>query len=308
MLGLILGGLSAAGSLLGGLGASSAAKSQQRRQAAYDEANKQFNINIASEMMRQVPQRLAGDAEIAGFNPQTWLQAGALGYYSNAFGMMRSDGATQAVNIPSALSAVGNAIGSFGQAYGQQARFDANLEFQESALGQNLKAMGQRAMSHPTATQMGAGGTSALGGAGVPMYTAGSVVSSRGLGGLSANATQVFDWLPVDKSAPDAQKVADRYGEGGENVAGAYNFVTDMSKKYTGMTLPEHAREAIGPNADLADFFSMDMRRNRKFFSEYFQPSTGPRVEWNNPFVNPNKGLPLPPGFGGESFATGGAW
>lgn len=365
---LALGALSGAGSLISGLGARSSAKSQAKHQAAIDAENMKRDavfmqmmaqdadtiyqpymqdrgtygarVDEYSRNMASIPSRVAGDAYAAGFNPATWLNAGALGMYQNWFGnelqargneldasynqaslraeMMKDKFAvgtqhdlSDAIKVPSVGEAVGAGISSFASAFGTQYRADEKLASEQSMLNQQLAAIALRSASRPGAER---GGLAALSGTGGPLYAAGSVSSSRGVGGLSSKApgdfkvssTQVFPWLPTDKSAPDSQKVSDRYGEWGEDIAGGYNFASDMSQKFLGKTIPRFVKEDIvGGGADMADFFSMDTARNRKFFADYFQPTSGPRVEWNNPFVNPYKSAPdmaLP------TYSTGGGF
>ena len=109
MLGSILSaGLSGGLSLLGGLGARQSAKSQQRQADARAEQSRLQNAWTSAEMLENVPRRIAGDAELAGFNPVTWLQGGALGYYTNAY-QMRMTSPGQTVPIPSMLSAFADA-------------------------------------------------------------------------------------------------------------------------------------------------------------------------------------------------------
>lgn len=99
---LLAGGLS----LLSGLGAQSSAKSQQKRQAAYDEAARQYNemwtraTNEKKEALGRelltIPHtvdelessrssydidRFRADGEKLGYNPVTWLRSGALSGY-----------------------------------------------------------------------------------------------------------------------------------------------------------------------------------------------------------------------------------
>lgn len=317
MLDLALGLLSGAGSLLSGLGARSAAKSQAKRQAAIDAANQARAEAVSqayAEEISTVPWRVARDAEVAGFNPVTWLNAGALGFYQGTIGtkwqMFQGPGLSDAINIPSVMSAFGSALSSGVEAFGTQHRFDQKLAFEGSQLDKQLAAVtANRTAASRHAAAISAVGQSAIGGAGGPLYSAGSAVSSKGVGGLSAKATQVFPWLPIDKSAPDAQAVSDRYGEWGEDIAGGYNFATDMSQKYLGKSIPRFVTDYAGRNhVDMADFFSMDTARNRKFLADWFQPSSGPRVEWNNPFTNPHRAVAMPPGFGERTYTTGGGF
>lgn len=183
MLSLLLGGLSAAGSLFSGLGARSAAKSQQRRQDAYDAMARMANAQLSETILRDVPKRVVSDAAAAGFNPVTWLNGGALGFYNNAYSLQQWS-PSQAINIPSVGQAVGAAITSGANAFGQQFRFEQKLGFEASALAAKLGAFGGRNASLPGADAISPI-QSALGGAGTPYISAGGLITNRGAGGLS---------------------------------------------------------------------------------------------------------------------------
>lgn len=281
-----LGLLSGAGSLLSGLGASSSAKSQQRRQLAYDAANRAYNESQRDLMLNQVPNRIATDAAIAGFNPVTWLQGGALGFYSNAYAMARSDQATQAVNIPSAMSAVGDAVSAGANAFGQQFRFDQSIAFQESSLNKQLQAYSARANGTRTS------GMTALA-MGAARSVGGGVMSS---GGGKIEASTPYG-LRVDPREPDQEAVATRQGDFWGEMQGTFNKFNDAYYRATGgltlRNLESDAWKWANRNLDvLADKFP----KHPGVFDFHGAMKKAPS-QWNSPFRNPN-----------TPWATGGAF
>lgn len=237
MMELILGGLSAAGSLFSGLGARQAAKSQQRRQDAYDAMARLANAQLSETIMREVPKNISRDAAIAGFNPVTWLNAGALGYYTNAYGLQQWS-PSQAINIPSIGQAVGSAITSGANAFGQQYRFEQKLGFEQSALAAKIGAFSGRSVGSPTAAAISPV-ESALGGAGGAIFSAGGLMTNRGAGGLSLKSVPP-SWKAGRSDNEDDDPAPGEYGEEGQKV------------KFTRM-FPDRPMSNLLPDAETAE-------------------------------------------------------
>lgn len=334
---LISGALSLGGSLLSGFGASSAAKSQQRRQEAYDAAARAYNLAQSEAMLGQVPERIAGDADRAGFNPVTWLNAGALGYYSNAY-QMRMTTPTQAVNIPNAMQAVGGAISAGSSAFFKQFNIDGAQDFQMQLLDKQLAAISGRGASGGGLSYQGLGlgnvprqsgglDTSFFSGSGAPIY--GSATTSRGVGGLSFDAgsvrgdgtglggfmgaffrpesTRVYGATPewngrIDPMSPDAEAVSKRYGDVFGEATGIYNKLNDPVYAATGRSIATYARDFFDANSDL---FSFDPARNLKYFSRNIPNYAG---EWNKLKDQTQTWFNMITGEGNAVYSTGGGF
>lgn len=186
MLPLAMAAISGGLSLMSGLGAQKSAKKQAKTQAAMDEFARRYNAdrlgeynsevrNLGRELL-ETPQvtdttqanrswvdvdamMLAADK--AGFNPVTWLQAGAMQSYTQsasynhteqndpvaAFQMMMPQlqqiQAGTATNIPSALSVIGDAGQAALKSYQTDMRLADSQSFQERLLGLKLNAIQQ---------------------------------------------------------------------------------------------------------------------------------------------------------------------
>lgn len=221
-------------------------------------------------MLDQVPKRIAGDAEIAGFNPVTWLQGGALGYYTNAY-QMRMTSPGQTVPIPSMLSAFADAGSSALNAFRADARYEDTKAFQSSQLDKQLAArnIGQRSVElRPGQSALGLGTT----------FAASRAVAGPGPtvgGGLSMSSISSTDpWsgrkYPGMPSADDAETFG---GETGGFFQGLYN----MGNAGWQRAFPNQGTwgEAI-KRGILANPIA---RAAETVYTS---------AEWNNPFRNPN--------------------
>ena len=244
---LIMGGLSGAFSLIGGLGARQAAKSQQKRQLAYDMAAAESNRGLSKEMLSDIPVRIAKDAEVSGFNPVTWLQAGALGHYANAYGL-RAATTSQAVNIPSIGQAVGDAGAAALSAFSTQRRFDQSQALQSSMLDRQIGAISAarsgskgRGVALPGATVGQSASTSILGGTGGPLFGGRAAPGATVGGGVTAGTLSSWQlppfvtkdkldpWgSPRNRKLPDAQDAEDFGGEGAGFLQGAWNVMDKL--------------------------------------------------------------------------------
>lgn len=236
MLQMLLGaGLSGLGSLLSGMGAKDSAEEQQARQEAYDAAARERVKKVTHEYQQNVPKWLISDANKAGFNPVTWLQAGALGWYGTQLsGLVSSYGnATQAINIPSSMSAIGGAVSSFAGAFMQGTQFEQKLGLGYAELDANrdialMRYGGGRGPAAPGASMMNV--TSPGRGAGRVNVSAGPKVEgklpvlatwregyepfiNRKGPDKGASPTQLFSWLRPDAYMPSASAMTDQYEE-----------------------------------------------------------------------------------------------
>lgn len=251
MIPLLAAGLSAGASLLSGLGASSSARSQQRRQQANDEFARTWNqheIQRQNEANRalgrellEVPEleetsssvdieTMMADAQRAGFNPVTWLQSGALAAYSRtassrighnavaAFQLMSPEAslinASQAVKIPSALEAVGDAATSALSAYRAEDKILQSQDFQRELLGLQLDAI-QRGRNSGRVSMSGLGTPSI-----VTNGTSRVVSNVPGMGSHKPEVgeseyTNPHQTGPIDTTIGDAGNYNKRYGDEG---------------------------------------------------------------------------------------------
>lgn len=227
----------------------------------------------------------------------TWLQGGALGFYNNAYAI-RVEQASQAINVPSVMSAVGGAISAGAKAFGEQNRFDAKLAFEYDKLGAQLGAITGRKASSAGADWMTPASNvlrsaqSALGGTGGNIYSAGSETVRQIGGAVSAYGfsnqtmkqpplergefrdkaqdtpyTNAWERGNIDKNFPDAEAITNRYGEPAEWLYSPVVGVADFYRNVRGKSvLDDLVGEGTSPR-DLTDFFSGDLRRNWAFFS-----------------------------------------
>lgn len=280
---LVGAGLSGLGSLFSGLGASSAAKSQQKRQEAYDAAARERVLTNTTKYRDNVPRWIIEDADAAGFNPVTWLNGGALGWYGTQLSSLNATygNATQAVNVPSTMQAVGGAISSFSSAFMQGNQFDRKeaLELSSQSLQRDIATM-KYGMSGGAigAAGKGADSMALMGGAGGPIYKAGSAAGVSIGGGVTgataslstmlptfakgmysefinvkpdkdAAPSQIFPGLRPNPAWPAANAVENEYGDVGGSVYGPIKATADIYYNRTGQT------------GDLTDFFAEGNRR-----------------------------------------------
>lgn len=256
MLPLMGAALSGGLSLLSGLGSQRSAKSQQRRQQAMDEENRRYNqyvTDLANSHNEALGRELANvpvttqnrsrvdvetmmmDAQRAGFNPVTWLQSGALQAYTQTentvFGANAAEGfrmmmhtpalstASQAVNIPNALSVIGDAGQAALKSYQTDDRLLQSQAFQERMLGVKLSQLQQ------------AGRSSGMMFGSVPAYgTSGSYTTRGGMTGTSSALT--------DRTPQEVTPTLNGYSEPGPNPiiqyfdAGHGSWMIGQSTKY----------------------------------------------------------------------------
>lgn len=286
---ILSGGLS----LLGGLGARQSAKSAQRQADARAEQSRLQNAWTSAEMLDQVPKRIAGDAETAGFNPVTWLQGGALGYYTNAY-QMRMTSPGQTVQVPSMLSAFADAGSAALNAFRSDARYEDTKAFQSSQLDKQLAsraAIGQRSVElRPGQSALGLGTT----------YAASRAVSGPGTtvgGGLSISSVDPWSGKKY-MGTPSADDVETFGGEAGGFVQGLYNMGNAGWQR------------AFPNQGTWAETLRRGMSNNP--VAKAVQTIYG--AEWNNPFRNPYDTSPryrTGGGFGGgdwSPFGTAGGF
>lgn len=186
---LALGALSFGGSLLQGMGNAQASKKQARMQMIADEMNRQRNeetlarVNARREEIGNTlldSRNVVATAELAGFNPVTWINAGGLGYMTDAAKFLVPEyQLTSASQVPqqhSMLSAVGAGISAGASAFGTQYRADMSYDLNMAKLGQQadqfMMGFTQRnslatiAMAGGATRSGGLSGASAFGGGG----------------------------------------------------------------------------------------------------------------------------------------------
>lgn len=264
-------GLGAGLSLLSSFGSAKSAKSQQRRQQAMDEENRRYNQyvtdlanshneRVARELLDTPAQRsersgvdidrMMADADRAGFNPETWLQAGALQAYgfsdvaetnpAEAFRMMLQtpalSTASQAVKVPNALEAIGDAGTVALNMYRQDSARQDSQDFQRQMLDLQIGAYNKR------------GSSGSLFGSIPRMTTSGGTTSGpsftlAGISGLGLHQpepgksmyTNPYDNGAIDK-VPDGGVWAQRYGEPGDWLGGVVTFGKDQFLRTFGVS------------------------------------------------------------------------
>lgn len=297
---LALAGLSAGGSLLSSIGAGQASAKQGRLQMIEDNMNRLRNdeklagINLERTKLGRellaVPQktyqavaqsttsstrgdvdvdRMMADAERAGFNPATFLNAGALQYYARswadsfvntqqwdeseghnaaeAFKMMLPEYAlstpSQVPQQHSMLSALGGALTAGTNAFGTQLRADQSYDLQLARLlaGNSLQGMGLgngngfAQVIRPQTNQIGIqprAGLSSAGGSGDSKLS--DVPYPQNWKPGDIEASNLFRNLFIDSSAPNAEMASDRYGDIFEELFGAANIVQDAYRNIAG--------------------------------------------------------------------------
>lgn len=303
---LALAGLSAAGSYLSSTGAGQASAKQGRLQQINDNMARQRNNDIIAEVnakrealgrelltidetttIEQINHNsgrtgsfvdvdgMMAAAERAGFNPATWLNAGALQAYTHgwsestdysrntttrsghnaaeAFKMMLPEYAlTQASQAPqqhSPLSALGGALSAGTNAFGQQLRADQSYDLQLARMlaGQAQQGMGLsngNGFAQVIAPRQASGGSIP----GLTGLTTPGEGGSEGTGKVSdlpypgkwkpgdIEVSNPFFNLFVDRHAPNAEMKSDRYGDVWEEIFGSANMVQDAYRNVAGET------------------------------------------------------------------------
>lgn len=283
---LILGGLSAAGSLISGLGATQAAKKQQKLEAAYEYQNFMHQEALNAQNLAQGQQivtqydpatRGVGDAYKAGFNPVTWMgMMGGMyaGMTQYGWSLQKPEAYFQSAPrtaVPSPLQAIGGAISA-----GTSTLASAH------ANTQRVDAANQASMlSYLAGVQRARAGGNAMSGLGTPAFNsiAGQVMSGGGaaaalsLGRMAApRPSKLNDWGlevkpgqastpsvmgPGDQSVSGAQTAADAYDWPLSIPFGAVKFGADAYRLFTG-------RQFMGDfYADKADIFQPTMPTER---------------------------------------------
>lgn len=276
---LALGALSFGGSLLSGIGAGQASAKQARLQIIADNDARHKNQIMLNEVnakrealgreMLTIPEEtgswvdvdgMMAAAERSGFNPVTFLNAGGMQAYqqtwrtghnaADAFKLMAPEYALQqASQVPqqhSALSAFGGALSAGASAFGTQFRADQSFDLQMARMGLGManQGMGMSQSNGLMQTLAYGGGTVAGGGAG---GSGGGSLSSlpypqswkRG----DVDVTNPWYGLSIDPKSSDAESFEARYGDIAQEIAGAYNFVNDMTYNSTGKTAGQNVSD-----------------------------------------------------------------
>lgn len=301
---LALAGLSAGGSLLSSIGAGQASAKQGRLQMIEDNMNRLRNdeklaginlerVKLGRELLT-VPQKTyqavaqsttsstRGDVDIdammaaaekAGFNPETFLNAGALQYYARswadsfvntqqwdeseghnaaeAFKMMLPEYAlstpSQVPQQHSMLSALGGALTAGTNAFGTQLRADQSYDLQLARLlaGNSLQGMGLgngngfAQVIQPRTNQIGiqprAGLSGAAGGGGGESKLSDAPYPQNWKPG-DIDVSNPYQNLWIDSRAPNAEMKSDRYGDVWEELFGTANMVQDIYRNVAGET------------------------------------------------------------------------
>lgn len=198
-------------------------------------------------------------AERSGFNPVTWLNAGAMQAYTvnwsrsltaghnaaDAFKIMVPEyQLQQASQVPqqhSMLSAIGGALSAGANAFGTQYRADQAYDLQMGKLALGLSGIG---------TGVGSGGGLAR-----QYLPSGNIKINGGSGSVSqtgalsslpypqnwkpgdVNATNPWYGLRVDPTFADAEAFEARYGDIAQEVAGLRNLAADSYENVTGRSI-----------------------------------------------------------------------
>lgn len=259
---LALGALSFGGSLLQGFGAKQASAKQARMQAIADAMAREQNeatLNRVNAIRENIGNTLLDarnvvkTAEMAGFNPVTWLNGGGLGYMTDAAKFLVPEyqlvGASQVPQQHSALSAFGGALTAGANAFGTQYRADMSYDLQQQKLNN-----AQDALFFGLSQGNSLRGALSYGGTGGGLATAsrgagaGGGLSSSGTGLSAAPYPQKWETGKVEGTNPhrtwsidptqaDAEAYETRYGDIAQEIFGAYNFVADSVRTTTGRTI-----------------------------------------------------------------------
>jgi len=344
---LILGGLSAGGSLLSGLGAKQSSAKQARLQKMADDAAWERNTASLAETnarreelgreMLTVPEvhsrqsststqsgnwvdvdAMMAAGERAGFNPSTWLAAGAMQAYqqswsqtdndetltstghnaADAFKLMLPDSLmTQASQVPqqsSMLSAFGGALSAGVNAFGTQYRADQSYDLQLAKLLQAGATQGMGlAQNNGLSTALAYGG----GGGGF----AGNATPSRGLTDMpypanwergKVEVTNPYGRAFIDSTSPNAEVGEVRYGDIAQELFGAANLVQDAIRNITGRTVRDWG---VAAGMDIGSYKKPADTTWTPAVSRWWNsPTSLPSWVMSAPQAIPNVGYPTP--------------
>lgn len=320
---LIMAGLAGGFKLLEGLGASQSAKSQRKRQAANDmvatltnqqavkdvnKANYKLGQQLGKELKntKEVTtevhsgrdtvtsagsvdyEQMMKDAEAAGFNPVTWVNAGGLSAYSR--NVTTSDyGSTvtttrtghnagivaqikaslmspqlfqmqssQVPLVPNATQAIGQAGQAAVNTFAQQDAMQQSQDFQREMLSMSLDAYAKRAQSNKFGMVPNfstSGGATVKGSPGLTGITGRTQPLELGDNPTVTNPNAPHWLFPlVDPTYPDVKTMTDREGESEffETFNSGMSKLNDMIYNITGLTSKERAERYGKP---VLDFF-----------------------------------------------------
>lgn len=280
---LALGALSFGGSLLQGMGNAQASKKQARMQMIADEMNRQRNeetlarVNARREEIGNTlldSRNVVATAELAGFNPVTWINAGGLGYMTDAAKFLVPEyQLTSASQVPqqhSMLSAVGAGISAGASAFGTQYRADMSYDLNMNKLGQQadqfMMGLSQR---NSLATIAGASSATRAGGlSAAPAFGGGggSKESNAFWPGYDHAPTPMWETKKPESTNPfppqwgwtipagfaNAEAWEDSMGEGVSIPYGVWKLTNTAMYNVLGYTVPDVYREAKAGANDLA--------------------------------------------------------
>lgn len=280
---LALGALSFGGSLLQGMGNKQASAKQARLQAIADANARQQNEETLARVNKRREEigntlldsrNVVATAELAGFNPVTWINAGGLGYMTDAAKFLVPEyqlvGASQVPQQHSMLSSFGSALSAGASAFGTQYRADQSYDLNMAKLGQQadhfMMGFTQR---NSLATIMGSGSSS---------VRAGALAAGPSRGGSSGSKDSEAFW-PGYEHAPtpmweakkpestnpfppqwgwtipagfaNAEAYEDSMGELVSMPYGVWKGVNTVMHNMLGFTVPEIYREAKAGYNDL---------------------------------------------------------
>lgn len=212
-------------------------------------------------------------ADRAGFNPVTWLNAGGMQAYTQsgsvnsgsktsighnaaaAFQMMMPEtnlvSASQAVKVPNAMQAIGDAGTAALNVYRQDTKLEQSQAFQKELLGLQIAGI--------QAARAKGAGVNSVGGSTPSTTTAGSAsggwfsrpgdtATTYGNPNWEADAAKVSNpwpsgWMKVDPRTSNADSFSNRYGDIAEEIAGMYNLINDGTFSATGKNIPTNIRD-----------------------------------------------------------------
>lgn len=286
---LALAGLSFGGQLLSGMGAKQASAKQARMQMIADAMAAEKNaatlaaVNARREEIGNTlldARNVVKTAELAGFNPVTWINAGGLGYMTDAAKFLVPEySLVQASQVPqqhSMLSAWGNAITAGANAFGTQYRADQSYALQQQKLNN-----AQDALFFGLSQSNGMRGVMSMGAAsggptmaGISAGSAGGLSAARGSGSKDNDAfwpayehapTPMWEAKKPESTNPfppewgwkippgfaNAEAWEDSMGELVSLPYGVYKLANTAMYNVLGYTVPDMYREAKAGYNDL---------------------------------------------------------
>lgn len=269
---LAMGALSAgqgAMSFISGMGANRAGKRSERLQIWEQQRVEQLNAqstqtyndarNLLGNMLYRDPvnwQQFRADGAALGYNPVTWLNSGALSFYSNeaAYKLMAPDAISTSTPMtfqrqPSVGEAIGAAGSSFFSGLTSAYKTQLSTDMQWNMLDRQLSAMGGNRGAASSTDNFGGYNPWVVNANG---RTAGGAASSVGAmsalgwpdhGSWKPGKVEVTAWSPfspVDPYAADVGgAVTQRLGEPGEWFFFGPTLMSDTMKALTGRGLTE---------------------------------------------------------------------